>query len=99
MIRYKLSTPEGEVFVSLDSEQPNKVAPLHYQGAPQGVMLVKRWLHYETGALGHQIGDWAAPLDLKAAMNKAGAKRFSPALVEEQMGARGNKKSDHEGGG
>ena len=99
MIRYKLSTPEGEVFVSLESEQPNKVAPLAYQGTPQGVMLVKRWLHYETGAFGHQIGDWAAPLDLKAAMSHPGAKRFSPALVEEQMGALATKKSDLEGGG
>jgi hypothetical protein len=99
MIRYKLTTPDGEVVVALDSEQPNKVAPIAYQGTPNGVMVVKRWLHYETGAYGHQIGDWTAPIDLKAAMRKPSAKRFSPELIEEVLGVAARSKTDGEGGG
>jgi hypothetical protein len=86
MIRFKLKTVDGDVEVALDSEQPNKVAPIDYRGHEKGVLQVKRWLFYEKGLLGQQIGDWCAPSDLKAAMQSANAKRFNPSLVEEVMG-------------
>src|SRR5262245_45571441 len=99
MIRYKLTTKAGEVFVSLDSEQPNKVAPIRYEGDPRAIMSVKRWLAYETGNDGRVIADWCAPADLKSVMGKNGARAFSPALVEEQMGIKKQAAGDEEGGG
>src|SRR5215472_4714300 len=87
MIRFKLKTAEGDVEVALDSEQPNKVAPIEYRGHEKGILRVKRWLFYEKGLLGQQIGDWCAPSDLKTAMQSAGARAFAPALVEEKIGA------------
>lgn len=88
MIQFKLNTPSGEILVGLDSEQPHKVAPISYSGDPHGILAVKRWLVYERGALGQEMGEWAAPIDLKAAMGRASAKPFAPALVEERMGPR-----------
>jgi hypothetical protein len=99
MIRYKLTTKAGDVLVSVDSEQPHKVAPIHYDGEPRAVLLVKRWLSYETGADGRIIGDWCAPADLKATMSKNGAGAFSPSLEEEQMGMKKKVATDAEGGG
>lgn len=99
MIRYKLSTQAGEVHITVDSEQPHKVAPIQYEGEPRAILAVKRWLTYETGADGREIGEWAAPADLKTAMQKNGAGGFSPALLEESMGVRLKVVSDAEGGG
>jgi hypothetical protein len=99
MIRYKLTTKAGEVFVSLESEQPNKVAPIRYEGDPRAVMLVKRWLAYEIGTDGRVIADWCAPADLKSVMSKNGAGTFAPSLVEEQMGLRKVAATEAEGGG
>jgi hypothetical protein len=87
MIRFKLQTQQGEVQVALDSEAPHKVAPIEYTGDARGIMTVKRWLFYEKGAIGQPIGDWAAPLDLKIAMQSPAAKKFSPTLLEETTGA------------
>ena len=99
MIRYKLTTKAGDVTVSVDSEQPHKVAPIHYEGDPRAVMMVKRWLSYEIGADGRVIGDWCAPADLKFTMTKNGAGAFSPNLEEEQMGVKKRSAADSEGGG
>src|SRR5438094_516226 len=86
MIRYKLNTSNGEVVVSLDSEQPHKVAPLRYEGHPDSVRLVKRWLFYANGVYGQQIADWCAPSDLRSAVESPGAERFAPVLIEETTG-------------
>lgn len=99
MIRYKLTTKAGDVFVSLDSEQPNKVAPIQYEGDPSAILQVKRWLAYETGVDGRIIADWCAPADLKSVMNKNGAGGFSPTLVEEQMGLIKKAVSGDDAGG
>ena len=99
MIRYKLTTKSGDVLVTVDSEQPHKVAPIHYDGDPRAVLLVKRWLAYEVGADGRVIADWCAPADLKFAMNKSGAGAFSPKLEHEQMGIRIKSGVETEGGG
>jgi hypothetical protein len=85
MLRFRLKTPDGDVEVALDSEQPHKVAPIEYTGHEGGVLAVKRWLFYEKGFVGQQIADWCAPIDLKMVMQTPGAKRFSPILVEETM--------------
>lgn len=86
MIRYKLKTPDGDVDLSLDSEQPNKVSPLVLEGEPRAVMALKRWLHKETGAYGHTLGDWTTPLDLETALRKPSAAKFAPELVERVLG-------------
>ena len=83
--------------ISLDSEQPHKVAPLRYDGPDKAILSAKRWLHYETGFCGQQIADWAAPADLKTAMAKPGAKIFAPVLVEEQMSMKKALSTDSEG--
>jgi hypothetical protein len=99
MIRYKLSTKDGEVLVSVDSEQAHKVAPIHYDGDARAVLAVRRWLTYEIGLDGREIGEWCAPSDLKSVMGKNGAGAFKPALLEEKMGGPSKKNSDAEGGG
>jgi hypothetical protein len=99
LIRYKLSTQVGEVHVSVDSEQPHKVAPIVYEGTSQAVLTVKRWLTYERGADGREIGEWAAPSDLKTAMKKNGASGFSPSLLEESMGFKAPLPGEADGGG
>jgi hypothetical protein len=97
MIRFKLQTKAGEVEVELDSEQPNKVSPIEYKGDERGILAVKRWLFYEQGAIGQQIGDWAAPADLKVAMQSPNAKKFSPVLLEETTGLRKSNSTPSEG--
>jgi hypothetical protein len=97
MIRFRLKTPDGDVEVALDSEQPNKVAPIEYSGHEKAILTVKRWLFYARGALGNQIADWCAPSDLRAAMQTAEAKRFAPQLVEETMGMKRKVDAESEG--
>lgn len=100
MIAYKLTTKDGEVTISVDSEQPHKVAPIEYQGLEKAILTVKRWLYYETGSYGQQIADWAAPADLKAAMGKPGSRPFAPTLLEETMGTLNRSAgADPESGG
>src|SRR5690349_21326906 len=100
MIRYKLNVQGREVLVSLDSELPNKVAPLRYEGDTSAVFVVKRWLTYEIGFDGREIADWAAPLDLKKAMKADRAKPFAPELVEESVFEKHRAKAGAaEGGG
>lgn len=92
MIRFRLNTADGDVVVSLDSEQPKKFAPIEYEGPRRGVLLAKRWLSNETGAVGAAIGDWATPEELKAAMRSPKAKVFGPTVLEETTRSAGGPK-------
>lgn len=81
MLIYKLQAPEGEVQVTLNSDQPNRSALVEFEGGSVAVSQVRNWLRREYGAFGHFIGNRTTPIDLAAAMSKPRAKIFSPKLV------------------
>jgi hypothetical protein len=82
MLIYQLTTPAGTVQVSLNSLSSQESSEILFEGNPEAIAPVRRWLKFEYGAFGHMIGDHTTPTDLDFAMQSDRAAAFSPQRLE-----------------
>ena len=82
MIRFRLSTPLGDVFVSLAASEAQSSADVAYSGEPEAVEIVREWLPSTLDATGHIIGDETTPVDLYVAMRSEYGQLLGARLVE-----------------
>ncbi len=69
---FKVELPKLEVTISLDSNSPDRSAPLQYESSDIDMMkVVRARVGRMTGMYGHSIGEKTTPLDLKAALSKS----------------------------
>jgi len=90
MIRYELTLKDdllgtvATAIVSLNSDNPDKTAPIVVEGDDQAVAAIWDVLPHCSGMFGHGVGRSTSPIDLNAAMlyRGYGMAAFTPRLIE-----------------
>jgi hypothetical protein len=78
---FKIEFGEKQATVSLSSKGPNDYAEQRWEGRPEPVAMVRRYLDGASGAFGHLLDDVTTPIDLHYAVFSR-LERFSPVVVE-----------------
>lgn len=78
-MKYELTTENGIVYVSIDSDLDDVRSAILYEGSEENVAIVRRWLKSQIGLFGHLIGDITTKQDLYRVMNRTN--EFKPKFV------------------